>query len=139
MQLHRALEGSGPAELVAVMPGKPEQLRALRSALGLPIRLLSDPDWAVHSALGLPRGGVRQIFLSPATWWAYLRLIHRERFRRPAEDVFQLGGTAVVDAAGTVVWVYRSNNPGDYANPADVVARVAELEGRRPPPERGPA
>lgn len=128
MQVQRALEDSGFAQLVAVMPGRPEQLRALRSALGLRVRLLSDPGWAVHAALGLARGSVRQIFLSPAAWWAYVRVIHRERLRRPTEDAFRLGGTAIVDAGGAVTALYRSDNPGDYADPADVVARLAELQ-----------
>ena len=109
------------------MPGTPTQLRALRSALGLDILLLSDPEWTVHAALGFSRGSPRQIFLSPTTWWAYLRVVHRERLRRPTEDVFRLGGTAVLDATGTVVSIYRSSNPGDYADPAEVLARLAAL------------
>lgn len=132
MQVHRAVEDSGLAELVAVMPGTPEHLRALRSALGLQMRLLSDPGWAVHGMLGLDQGGVRKVFLSPAAWWAFLRVflrvIHRWRLRRPTESVLRLGGTAVIDAAGTVVGVYRSANPGDSPDPAEVVARLADVD-----------
>ena len=136
MQVHRAVEDSELAELVAVMPGTPEHLRALRSALGLRMRLLSDPGWTVHSLLGLDQGGVRKVFLSPPAWWAFLwvflRVIHRGRLRRPTESVLPLGGTAVIDAAGTVVSVYRSTNPGDGANPAEVVARLAEIDTQHP-------
>lgn len=122
--MQNALARLANVAVVAVMPGTVELLAAVGGKLGLTIPLLSDPDWALHRRYGMARGSRRDIFFSIATWKAYARLLRRARFTRPSEDVFQLGGVAVVDAAGELLWVHRGENPADYADPARIVSIV---------------
>lgn len=118
------LDGIGA---VAVMPGPVELLSALREQRDLALPMLSDPDWDLHRRYSMRRGSRRDVFFSLSTWKAYARLLRQWKLRRPTEDVFQLGGVAVVDADGVVAWMYRGKNPADYADPAEIV-RVAERE-----------
>jgi len=62
--VQRALQQLDSEALVAVVPGHPDETRALRDALGLTCKIVCDPEWGVHRALGLARGGVREVWLS---------------------------------------------------------------------------
>jgi hypothetical protein len=145
--VQKTLAGTEGVEIVAAMPGSVELLAAVRGHLELSIPLLSDPAWDFHRRYGLRRGTRRDIFLSVSTWKAYARLFRRWQLRRPSEDVFQLGGVAVVDGDGDVAWLHRGRNPADYADPDEVGrvirallagVRLVELEGDDPalPDER---
>ena len=116
---------------VAVMPGTVELLAAISQHLGLTIPVLSDPDWTLHQRYGMKRGTWRDIFLSIATWKAYARLFRSWNLRKPSEDVFQLGGAAIVDGNGQIAWIHRGTSPADYADPAQLVAALEALRGVR--------
>ncbi len=118
--------------MVAVMPGAVELLAAVSEHLSLTIPVLSDPDWTLHRRYGMKRGTRREIFLSIATWKAYARLFRSWNVRRPSEDVFQLGGTVIVDGNGQIVWLHRGASPADYADPAQLVSAIESLRGARP-------
>ena len=112
---------------VAVMPGTVELLAAIRAELELTMPLLSDPDWDLHRRFGMTRGTRRAILFSLSTWTAYARLFRKWKLIRPSEDVFQLGGVAVIDANGGLAWIHHGANPADYADPAEIVAAVQAL------------
>jgi len=114
--------------IAAVLPGDPAQVRRLRNARGLTARLLADPTWATHRAYGFHRGSFRDIWLSPATWWAYARLVARgRRPRRPEQDVYHLGGDVLIDSRGLVAWIYRGRHPADRPSLDEIVRHIDAL------------
>jgi hypothetical protein len=120
--------------VLAVMPGTPVDLRRLRRERGLRLRLVADPTWSLHGALGLRRGRWHEIWLSPPTLLAYLRLLGRRRLRRPAQDVLPLGGDVVLDPRGLVTWVYRSRHPADRPAIVEIIRQLdAAARGDRGP------
>ena len=125
--MQQALAELDGVATVAVMPGTVELLSMLRRRLELTIPLLSDPDWELHHRFGMKRGSRRDIFLSVATWKAYARLFRDWKLTRPSEDVFQLGGVAVVAPDGVLAWIYRGRTPADYADPSAIVRSVRAL------------
>ncbi len=128
--MQRALQQVDSASLVAVVPGHPDETCALRDALGLTCLVVCDPEWSVHRALGLARGGVREVWLSPSLWLQYARLLFRGHLPRlPRQDVYPLGGVVVLTAAGSVVWRHASRTAGDYAPIAEIVAAARDGEG----------
>jgi peroxiredoxin len=132
VEVQKELASIEDVRTVAVMPGTTELLAAVSEHLGLTIPVLSDPDWTLHRRYGMKRGTRREIFLSIATWKAYARLFRSWNLRRPSEDVFQLGGAAIVDRNGQIAWVHRGASPADYADPAQLVAAVEALRDDRP-------
>jgi hypothetical protein len=131
VQVQNTLGRRRDITMLAVTPGTPEALRRLRAERGLTVRLLADPSWSLYRALGFARGRWRDIWLSPRTIAAYLRLLGRgRRPRLPAQDVFQLGGDVVTDARGQVTWIYRSRHPADRPSIDAIVRRVDAAAGR---------
>ena len=99
--------------VVAVSFEPRERLFQLSRQMRLPFPLLSDPERDVYRAYGLERGRLSRIF-TPATIWAYVRLLARGRlyhFRR--SDLWQLGGDLVVDGQGIVRFEHRGTAPHD--------------------------
>ena len=117
--------------IAAVLPSDSAQLRRLRNARGLTARLLADPTWSTHRAYGFHRGSFRDIWLSPATWSAYARLVaHARRPQRPEQDVYHLGGDVLIDSRGIVAWIYRSRHPADRPFLDEIVSRIDALAPR---------
>ena len=113
--------------VVCVTFAGPGLLRAFERELRLDIPLFGDPDRALYGAFGLGRGSVRRVWLDPRVWARYAQLLARGR--RPGwsgQDTLQLGGNAVVDAAGIVRWIYRSAGPDDRPSVALLAARLRE-------------
>lgn len=82
--------------------------------LARPARFLCDPERALYARLGIGRASAARVWLHPAVWLAYARLLRRGlRASAPAGDALQLGGDAVLDRAGRVVWLHRSRGPDD--------------------------
>jgi hypothetical protein len=136
--VQRVLAGRADATVLAITPAAPAELRRLRAERGLAMRLLADPTWSLYHAWKLPRGSWAGIWLSPATWLAYLRLLARgRRPGRPTEDVYQLGGDAVIDRRGIVTWVYRSRHPADRPSVAEIVRRLDAAGSRLDRPRSG--
>ena len=129
VEVQKELAPIEDVNLVAVMPGTVELLAAVCEHLGLTIPVLSYPDWTLHQRYGMKRGTRRDILLSIATWQAYARLFRSWNIRKPSEDVFQLGGAAVVDGDGQIAWRHRGASPADYAEPAQMVDVLAAHRG----------
>ncbi|MGI8578983.1 MAG: hypothetical protein ACR2K9_00290 [Solirubrobacteraceae bacterium] len=81
---------------------------------GEDITLLGDPGRALYGAFGLERASFARVWLDPRVWLRYGSLLARGRRPRAAQgDTLQLGGNAILDARGTVRYVYRSRGPED--------------------------
>lgn len=128
--MQRTLEGTEAVRLVAVLPAPPDDVARLRRALDLSCTLLCDPDWEAHRALGLGRGGFRSVWLARRAVTGYLRLVAGGRRPRwPRQDIYRLGGTAVLDRSGRIAWLHAARDASDYAPPGEIVAAVASLDG----------
>ena len=99
--------------VVAFAP--PSALQAYEGRFGLvDVPLLSDPDRSAYTAFGFGRGSFARVWLHPAVWWRYARLVAARRRPEPAhEDTLQLGGDVLAGADGRVRWVHRSAGPED--------------------------
>ncbi len=125
MEVQRALAGRSDVTMLAVTPAAPAELRRLRTERRLTMPLLADPTWSLYRAWGFRRASWVGIWLSPATWLAYLRLLARgRRPSRPAQDIYQLGGDAVIDRRGIVTWLYQSRHPADRPSAAEIIRRL---------------
>lgn len=131
VEVQETLAGMPVVEVVAVMPGSIELLALVKVELGLTIPLLSDPAWELHGQYKMRRGTRREVYLSVSTWKAYAQLFRHWRIRKPSEDIFRLGGAAVVDAAGTLAYLHRGRNPADYADPRALAEALAKLRPSR--------
>lgn len=114
--------------VLAISPARPEQLRFLRDGRGLTMPLLSDPGWTLYRRYGFERGRWWRLLFSPSTWTAALRELRGGGLRgRPTEDVFELGGDALVDRDGVLRWIYRSGHAADRPSPAEILGRARAL------------
>ena len=112
------------------MPGRPQETRELRDRLGLTCRVVADPGWSAHRALGLARGTLREVWLSPALWLRYARLLVRGKVPRlPQQDAYPLAGVAVLRRDGSVAWRYASARAADYAPVSEIVAAARRVVG----------
>jgi hypothetical protein len=101
-----------------VSPSRPEALQAFLKSQPLEEPLWGDPDRLLYQAWGLERTQWSE-FLRPRVLWHYLKLLCRgSRLRWPfaGEDVYQLGGDAIVQPDGTLVWLYSSRGSTDRPN-----------------------
>ncbi len=117
--------GAGGDGLLVVQ-AKPELLTAYLRENPLPFPAVSDPSRTAYAAFGLERSSWGRM-LRPRVLAGYLRLIFRgQRPRLPSgrEDVRQLGGDFVLDAAGRLRYVYRSAEPTDRPGVDDLLRAV---------------
>jgi hypothetical protein len=117
------------AELLAVSLTPPARAAAYLSRYPMPFRVAVDPDHAVYDAFGLGRTRWTEI-LSPRSIGRYLKAIFRGTLpRKPVkgEDLLQLGGDVVVDAAGVIRYLYRSRTATDRPPAHALLAAVRRL------------
>jgi hypothetical protein len=93
-------------EAVFVVHDPPDRVRGgILAGLAVPWPVLLDLDRVAYRAWGLGRASLTQIWLSPALWARYARLLAGgERLRRLGRDTLQLGGDFVVDPAGRIAY-----------------------------------
>ncbi len=113
--------------LACITFAEPPLVAMFERELGLGVPLFGDPGRASYRAFGFGRGSVRRVWLDPRVWAAYARLLAAGQRPRPTrEDTLQLGGDAVIDAAGTLRWIHRSEGPDDRPSAAVVAAALRE-------------
>ena len=93
----------------------------------LPFPVLSDPEKDTYRAYGLSSGKLRRIF-GPGTIWAYVKLLAAgQTYHFRSSDFLQLGGDFVIDAAGSVLYEYRSGAPHDRPSVDQIIAVLGEI------------
>jgi hypothetical protein len=96
--------------------------------LGVPI--LCDPERVAYGVFGFGRTQWWRAALRPGYWIRLIRALRNgRRFSRVREDPNQLGGDVVLDAAGTLRWVYRSSWPADRPSLDRVRAALHDAGG----------
>jgi hypothetical protein len=93
-------------EAVFVVHDPPDRVHAgILAELSVPWPVLVDLDRGAYRAWGLGRARMADIWLSPALWAQYARLLAGgERLRRLGRDTLQLGGDFVVDPRGRIAY-----------------------------------
>lgn len=122
------------AEAVFVVHDPPERVRAgILADMAVPWPVLVDLDRGAYRAWGLGRARLADIWLSPALWARYARLLAGgERLRRLGRDTLQLGGDFVVDPGGRIA--YARPQRRDDRPPVGVLLIALERAARGGPP-----
>ena len=116
------------AKIVVISFVAPVRLEQHLSSGSWPIQTLADPERKAYQAFGLERATWSQLF-RPRAMLVYLKLMLRGRIpRRPQEDIHQLGGDFILDSIGRVVYEYRSQDPADRPDPAELLQVIADIE-----------
>ena len=120
MEVAEALDGTG-VRVVAVSFDTPARVGRYAAAFGRGVLFLCDPERLTYRRLGLGQASRARVWLHPAVWRAYWRLLRAGvRPAAPAGDTQQLGGDVVLSAELHVVWVYRSHGPEDRPALAEI-------------------
>lgn len=106
MQARREQIAALGAGVVFVGFDDAEQLRSkLLAGIDLVFPLGIDRDRAAYDRWGLRRAPAWKIWLDPAVWRQYLKLVRSgERLRGSGEDTLQLGGDFVIAPDGTIAY-----------------------------------
>lgn len=119
------------AEVVAVSFAPPRLVKNYVEKYPLPFPVVSDPERAAYRALALDRTTWREI-LRPRVLGRYLRFLFQgwmPQMGNREEDVLQLGGDFVLDAARKLVYAYRSAEPTDRPSAAELLEAVRRIAG----------
>jgi len=89
-----------------VVHDEPASIRKqLLAGIDPPFPILVDEARTSYQAWGMSRARWARIWLDPAVWRAYARLLRSgERLSKGGQDALQLGGDFVVDPNGTIVY-----------------------------------
>lgn len=86
-----------------------------------------DPDRKLYQTFGLQRGALRQV-LAPHVALRGIRAFRAgHRQGRPTEDVWQLGGTFVMDGEGSITAAFPASDAGDYPSPEALTKALAPV------------
>ena len=115
LEVSRRRAEFGDARLLCITFVEPPLLGAYERELGLEgIEYLGDPGRGTYAALGFGRASFARVWLHPKVWRRYAVLIARgRRPHPPGQDVYQLGGDAIVGPDGTLRRVFASTGPED--------------------------
>lgn len=121
------------AAVVVVVHDEPERIReGLLEGLDVPYPVIVDVDRSAYRAWGLRRANPLRIYLDPAVWRAYARLLRGggERLRPAGRDTLQLGGDFVVGSDGRLVYS-RPQRADDRPPVGTLLAALKEAAARR--------
>jgi peroxiredoxin len=111
------------AEVAIVTVDAPAQVAALCQRYQCEFPCLSDPRAEAYRAFGLERGGVAQV-LTPRIAFRAAAAALKGNYGGPIGDIFQMGGTFVIDREGVVRYCYRNRDAADNAPVAEVLASL---------------
>jgi peroxiredoxin len=117
--------------VLAVSFSRPDKVAAYVARYPFPFPVVADPDRVAYRAFELGRTTWRDM-MRGRVLGRYLQLIWQKglpRKRHAGEDLLQLGGDFVLDGRRRVVYAYRSADPTDRPDPADLVQAVKAAVG----------
>ena len=118
--------------LVAVAQGSAAEAVRFCSTLGARFPCVGDPGKRAYRAFGLERDSWYGVTLKPfvdAPVLGLRRLRHASLSgaRMPHSDVRQLGGAAILDAAGSVSFLHRAASVDDVPSPPELLGELDRL------------
>lgn len=120
--------------MVAIGQGTGAEASRVARVLHVTYPVLGDPGKDSYRALGLGRAGwtsmlVRPFLEDPSAALRNLREADLAASMNPRSDVRQLGGVVLVDRAGAVRWLHRSESTTDVPSNAALCAALDALPG----------
>lgn len=113
-------------EVVLVTMNEPDKLATFKQQLELPFVCLADPKQEAYRAYQCPRGSLLSV-MGPAMWGRAIQMLLRHGLGKPVGDVMQLPGSFVIDRAGILRFVHRSQNSADWASPQELIDVLKSL------------
>jgi hypothetical protein len=124
--VHESIEARGGA-VIGIAPASAAQAENLMGTT-VPFQLLMDPDQLVGARIGLGKQSFARFVLSMPAWWRYLKAFFSGNWQRRITGHYSnLPGVCVVDAQGSVTYVYKGSGLGDYPPPATVLDELDAL------------
>ena len=111
------------ADAAIVTMGPPEEAAKLSRRYQCAFPCLSDPRAEAYRAFGLERGGVAQVITPRIILRAAVATL-KGNYGGPMGDVFQMGGTFLIDREGIVRYRYRNRDAADNAPIEEVLAAL---------------
>ncbi len=127
--------------IVAIVPTDASQIQSFVEVFGpYPFRIVGDPNRDVYRAMHLKRmskvkalqrilgyllsGKIREVLPK-----------HREqntviKKAMATQDVYQLGGTWLIDKSGSIRWQHIDKDSTDHATVSDILTAVETINGR---------
>lgn len=111
------------AAVAAVTPGSAIRTKQLCDSHHVRFRCLADPERELYRAFGLERGSIAQI-MGPEVMMKTMRSLFRGNIGPPGGDVFQLGGTFVIDKNGLIRMAHAARDPSDILSMDAIIAHL---------------
>lgn len=115
------------ADMIAVVHSSGAQAAAFARQEQVDLTVLGDPDQRLYRLLGMKRGNLFEVTLKPLLLRPITGLRRMTRIGRPGRDIRQLGGVAIIDAAGVLRWCYRADDSGDIPSNRQVLEALADI------------
>ena len=108
--------------------GTPRQATQFRRRQGIQLPVLADEERVSYRSAGTKIANMSELF-GPRSVSKGLRAGARSRTiqTRTVGDGAQLGGSLVVRPDGVITWSHMSDNAGDNASPAEILAAVRNV------------
>ena len=101
--------------IAAIGMGRPDMAAFFKNEFDIPFTLLVDQEQKTYQAVQIKRGNQWDV-VGPQVWLRYAKgLLSGKGVALPKQDVLQMGGVAVVDECGRVLFIHRGENSADNA------------------------
>jgi hypothetical protein len=120
-----ATQDANYPNVVFFYQGTVEQGQDFFANLWKEARAISDTPLVFYKALGIERGGLREMF-GPEVWSCGLRAVGKGHFiGLPVGDPFVMPGAFLVSSAGDVLWQHDFRHAGDHPDWQAIVPAAA--------------
>lgn len=123
--------GALGGEVLVVSFTPPRRVAAYLAKYPKPFPVVSDPELRAYRGFGLERSSLVRM-LRPDVVVRYVRTIMRgwlPALPGQGEDVLQLGGDFILDAAGRIVYAHPSRDPTDRPSAATLLEALRRAAG----------
>ena len=115
---------SAGGDVVAVFMYRAQPTRNFCRQRGVELECLGDPERALYEAVGLERGGVRELYTPKIGIRAIAAARKGAVVGKPEGDVRQMPGTFVVGTDGRILFAHYNPDQSENAKMEDVLEAV---------------
>lgn len=114
--------------VVAIGMGQVPMAAHFRDEQEIPFPLIVDRTKQTYRALEIQKGGIASV-MGPTVWLkAAMNMFKGHRpVKKPKQDPFQLGATAIVKAGGEISHLHRAGDSSDNYPVDDVIEELRKL------------